>query len=154
MQITPRQTKLNKIINSNKEAYPRNFPNREQIKTLLQEFNISKSLKLDIPSHSYRIAGRVIKRRNLSKHIFLDLFDQTGYIQLLLIKASNPLSSEIENLDLGDCVGVEGELTSNAHQKPILEITDLVLLAKALIEPPDKFKGLKNPEMKYRPREL
>lgn len=131
-----------------------------------------------------KIAGRIIARRDHKQNLFFDLMDQTGTIQLhakrdKIGEKKNPclypqpdgtrccecdtcqesafLScwEDAQDCDLGDMVGVEGTITKGIRSgEPLLLISNWTLLAKALREPPDKFHGLKDPERKYRHREL
>jgi lysyl-tRNA synthetase class 2 len=171
MPINSRQVKLEKLIKSGQPVYPHNFPGRETIKSILWQYNSNTFAKerlipnLDPSKPVYKIAGRLIQRRDHGKNIFFTLMDQTGEIQLLakkecLIKEYEQglfdidLWEQIQNLDLGDMVGITGTLGTNPRGEPLLEISNLVLLAKALKEPGDKFHGITDSETKYRHREL
>jgi len=149
-----RQQKLEKLIN----PYPRNFPDRVSIQSVLHEFKVARDLSLldgNIKNQSYKIAGRISARRDMGKNIFFDLFDQTGSIQLHVKLLDFVEKDDLDlEIDLGDCYGVEGILTSNLRGEPLLLIHNWTLLAKALREPPDKFHGISKPESRYRHREL
>ncbi len=159
--ILSSQTRAEKV---NADSYPRDFPARETIKSLLK----TEPILGHWPPQTKRIAGRISARRKHSKHIFFTIFDQTGEIQILYKKPEKLAFTDLDGveeflefdelvldeLDLGDCIGAEGTLDSNRHGEPILVLSNLILLAKALREPPDKFHGLRNPEMAYRHREL
>ena len=60
----------------------------------------------------------------------------------------------IEDLDIGDLVGVEGDLYVTKRGQLALAVRECVLLAKALRDPPDLFHGIADPEVRYRRREL
>jgi lysyl-tRNA synthetase class II len=160
-----RQKKLDNLIG---EKYPREFPARETIKSVLWQYEGNKFAKeritpnLDPSKPVYNVAGRILARRNMGKNIFFDLMDQTGTIQLHadmtltygVRSGSRLLADLIHECDLGDCVGIEGTMTANPRGEPLLLICNWTLLAKALKEPGDKFHGVKDHEMKYRHREL
>lgn len=156
-----RQEKLEEL----KDPYPANFPGRESIAIVLWYFNERNVVYVDsnppTEPELFKIAGRISARRDHGNNIFFDIFDQTGSIQLHLkplIEGTNFVTYDYYqramNVDLGDMVGVTGTLGSNPRGEPLLEITDFILLAKALREPPDKFHGLTNDGTRYRHREL
>lgn len=150
-------SRLEKLENiPEKDRYPRDFPGRETISEVLNCFVDSKRI--------FKVAGRILSRRDHGNNIFFDLFDQTGTIQLHVPHQSaepkkNPKAipdkawDSIESCDLGDMVGVEGTLGENPRGELLFQVSNWTLLAKALIEPPDKHNGLTNPEVKYRHRE-
>ena len=142
------QSRINKNC-----SYPRDFPDRTSISNLL--LPLDGYIKKD-----FRIAGRILARRNHGNNIFFDLVDQTGAIQLHAKADRNEANGEdwqfdkALEADLGDCVGVTGTLGQNPRGEPLFLISDWTLLAKAIREPPDKHHGLNNPGTKYRHREL
>ncbi|MGI5867841.1 MAG: lysine--tRNA ligase [Kiritimatiellia bacterium] len=101
-----------------------------------------------------RAAGRVMSVRNMGKTVFADLRDGTGRIQLFINK--NHLGDEgfdaFKFIDLGDHVGVEGELFTTRTGEPSIRVEKWTLLAKALQQPPEKFHGLQDVEDRYRQR--
>lgn len=166
---TSRINKLQKIIDSGQVAYPRSFYGRVTIESVLTVSKSNVGIYDDISllkKKNYKIAGRISARRNHGENIFFDIFDQTGSIQLLRTKFIDSYDIEgkiqeelarwenISELDIGDMVGVCGTLGANSRGEPLFLISELVLLAKALKDSPANFHGLKNPEMKYRHREL
>ena len=144
--------------------YPRDFPGRRTIANTLDKYEFLKENNICVGKYNnsiIKIAGRVISRRDMGKNIFFDLMDQTGTIQLLAKRADlengitkGLLWKLINEADLGDCVGIEGTIGQNPRGEPLFIVSDWILLAKAIREPPDKHHGLNNPEMKYRHREL
>jgi lysyl-tRNA synthetase class 2 len=87
---------------------------------------------------------------------FLDLEDRSGRIQLWA--QADRIGPErlalLQDLDLGDIVGAEGEVTRTRRGELSLALDDAVVLAKALRPPPDKHAGLKDPETRSRQRYL
>lgn len=163
-------SRLEKLENIPGKKYPRDFPGRETIDSVLSEqfFNdITHLTSKPAPpiDKIFKIAGRISARRDHGNNIFFDIFDQTGSIQLHAKNDPVPAYNEdeghylesywkaVQECDLGDCVGIEGTLGTNPRGEPLLVISNWILLAKALIEPPDKHKGLTNPEVRYRHRE-
>lgn len=149
--------KLEKLSN----PYPRDFPGRETIKSLTHDFSVARDLKMldgNITKELRKIAGRISARRGHKDNIFFDIFDQTNSIQLhakKLVDGFDPPTwwTAVEEIDIGDMIGVEGALGVSRDGEPLLLIYNFITLAKALKDPPANFHGVKNPELKYRHRE-
>ena len=103
-----------------------------------------------------RAAGRIILRRKKGKLIFMDIRDWTGTIQLFLGK--NQVGEEnwelAQCLDLADIVGVDGELRRTRTGELTIFVEKLHFLCKSIETPPDKHKGLHDPELRLRMRYL
>ena len=101
-----------------------------------------------------RVAGRVLAVRNFGKAAFLDLRDGTGKMQVYVRK--NLVGEEafglFELTDLGDIIGVEGELGKTKTGEVSVFANGYRLLSKALLPPPEKWHGLKDVELRYRRR--
>jgi lysyl-tRNA synthetase class 2 len=126
-------------------TFPKRFPERDEIAVVREE-----SAKLE-PGASddgarFRLAGRVMARRDLGKLMFLDLVDRSGRMQLLVRGGVD--------IDLGDIVGVVGRPTKTRRGEPSLEVDELELLAKIRAPLPDTFHGLTDVEARYRRRYL
>jgi lysyl-tRNA synthetase class 2 len=129
-------------------ALPKRFPDREEIATVRVE-----AAELEPAAEGereYRIAGRVLARRDLGKLMFLDLVDRSGRIQLLV----RPEGLGGVDLDLGDLVGVSGVATKTKRGEPSLAVRELHLLGKIRTPLPDTFHGLTDTEARYRRRYL
>ena len=101
-----------------------------------------------------RVAGRIVLQRKQGKLIFLTLKDWTGEIQIFIGK--NQVGDEAWELalcfDLGDLVGVDGEFKKTQTGELTIFASSLTFLSKSLETPPDKFKGLNDPELRSRLR--
>lgn len=101
-----------------------------------------------------RAAGRIMLQRGQGKLTFLNIQDWTGGIQLFVGK--NQVGEEnwqlIQCLDLGDLVGVEGELRRTNTGELSIFADRIYLLCKTLDPPPAKHKGLQDPELRQRRR--
>ncbi|MDI3281492.1 MAG: lysine--tRNA ligase [Bacillota bacterium] len=103
-----------------------------------------------------RLAGRLMALRLHGKAAFADLQDESGRIQLharLDRLGEGPFRAFIE-LDLGDVVGVEGQLFRTRRGEVTVELASFRLLAKALHPLPEKWHGLKDVDLRYRQRYL
>ena len=103
-----------------------------------------------------RAAGRIVLQRKTGKLIFADLRDWTGQIQLFIGK--NQVGPEAwavaDCLDLGDLVGVDGELKRTNTGELTIFVDGLRFLAKSVTPHPDKHHGLSDPETRQRQRYL
>ena len=103
-----------------------------------------------------RVAGRVVSRRGHGKLRFVTIQDTTGAVQLMFQADHIPAdAAAIEALvDLGDWVGVTGEVISSRRGELSIDVRSLEILAKALRPLPDKWHGLNEAETRYRQREV
>lgn len=100
------------------------------------------------------VSGRLMSKRGMGKVIFCDLQDIAGRIQLYL-KFDEMEESNFEacrKLDIGDIVGVHGDVFRTQRGEISVRAHDVTLLSKALLPLPDKFHGLTNVETRYRQR--
>ena len=103
-----------------------------------------------------RVAGRIVLLRRQGKLSFATLRDRSGDLQLFLTEeamgqASYPL---VEELDLGDIVGAEGTVVTTKRGELSVRVEQLTLLTKAVRPMPEKWHGLKDPELQQRKRHL
>ena len=103
-----------------------------------------------------RAAGRIVLRRPSGKVHWLQIRDWTGTIQVMIGK--NQVGDEnfalAQCLDLGDIIGVDGELKRTMKGELTIFAEDLKFLTKAIATPPEKHKGLADPELRQRMRYL
>ncbi|MDR2763201.1 MAG: lysine--tRNA ligase [Planctomycetaceae bacterium] len=101
-----------------------------------------------------RAAGRIILQRKKGKLIFLDLWDWTGKIQVLI--GANQVGEKNWELaqcfDLGDIIGVDGELMITRAGELSIAAESLMFLSKSIETPPAKFHGLTDPDLRSRMR--
>lgn len=99
------------------------------------------------------IAGRVLGRRGHGKVTFLDIQDPSGRIQAFMKKDNlEDVYEEIKLLDIGDIVGVKGEVFKTKMGEISIRAEEFVILTKSLQILPEKFHGLKDPDLRYRQR--
>ena len=103
-----------------------------------------------------RVAGRLALLRDLGGLVFATLRDRTGTIQLFVdAAAADPdVPTAFAALDRGDWVGVEGTVMTTRRGELSVAVESVALLGKALVEPPDKHRGLTDVETRYRERYL
>ena len=100
------------------------------------------------------VSGRLMTKRGMGKVMFCDLQDAVGRIQIYLkIDEMDEATFErCRKLDIGDIVGVHGDVFRTQRGEISVRAHEVVLLAKALLPLPDKFHGLTNLETRYRQR--
>ena len=123
---------------------PKRFPDRDEIGVVRARADALEPGAHD-ETQEFRLAGRVMARREMGKITFLDLVDRSGRIQLLAGKV---------DVDLGDIVGVSGHPAKSRRGEPSLQVVELELLAKIRAPLPDIFHGLTDTEARYRKRYL
>lgn len=102
------------------------------------------------------VAGRVVLARRFGKLVFFTLRDRTGDIQLFC--AEDELGpgrfALLEEVDLGDIVGARGHVMTTKKGELSVRVGELTLLTKALRPLPEKWHGLKDPDLQQRRRYL
>lgn len=103
-----------------------------------------------------RAAGRIMLLRRAGKIMFIDIRDWTGKIQVLVGKAQvGDRNWELAQcFDLGDIIGVDGELKRTKTGELTIFADDLHFLTKCIETPPEKWHGLADPELRNRMRYL
>jgi lysyl-tRNA synthetase class 2 len=152
-----RRAKLERLRAEGVDPYPRTgWPERTKIESILAAHDAEALGEGEHSQWTYRIAGRLVGRRGHGKTAFLDIRDLTGSIQAYarLDSLGEEAYGRIDDLDIGDAVGVEGDLHVTKRGQLAIAVRECVLLAKALRDPPDLFHGIADPETRYRRREL
>jgi lysyl-tRNA synthetase, class II len=102
-----------------------------------------------------RAAGRIVLHRDKGKLQFIDIRDMTGQIQLFVGQQQVGDDWELAKcLDLGDIIGVDGELRRTKTGEISIFAHRLTILTKSLAAPPEKHHGLTDPELRHRLRYL
>ncbi|MDR2770439.1 MAG: lysine--tRNA ligase [Clostridiales Family XIII bacterium] len=99
-------------------------------------------------------AGRIMANRHMGKASYIDIQDQEGRIQVYVRQdAITPEEYEIFlSYDIGDIIGVEGVVFKTRHGEISIRAERIALLTKSLQILPNKFRGLKDTELRYRMR--
>lgn len=140
-----RLKKLEKIRALGINPYPTNFDKKQTVaQTREMEGKVVKT------------AGKLFSFRTHGNIAFADLKDETGKIQLFFKKQDlGPENyKNLELLDIGDYVGVEGTVTKTIAGELSIIPTSYTLLSKSLLPLPNQWYGLKDVEARYRQRYL
>lgn len=118
---------------------------KEEFKDLPNETDSGKQVAL---------AGRMMSKRVMGKASFAHLRDDKGDIQLYVRRdeLGEEAYAAFKKLDVGDIIGVKGEVFRTKTGELSVRATELTLLAKSLRPLPEKFHGLTDTEMRYRQR--
>jgi lysyl-tRNA synthetase class 2 len=151
-----RREKLKKLREAGIEPYVYKFEPTHKIKTVIEKFDELKKERIIL-------AGRVISKRVFGKLIFSHIRDETGDIQIACEKNTTRFSNGDPSrgiemvkkfVDIGDIVGVEGNLFLTRTGEKTLLAENLKILSKGLLPLPEKWHGLKDKELRYRQRYL
>lgn len=103
-----------------------------------------------------RMAGRLLTIREMGKSVFADLHDGTDRFQIYVRK--NDIGEDsfaaFKLLDLGDVIGIDGEMFTTKMGEPTVKVSTWTLLSKSLLPLPEKWHGLQDVDTRYRKRYL
>ncbi|NPA49873.1 MAG: lysine--tRNA ligase [Thermodesulfobacteria bacterium] len=155
--LKARRAKAEELESQGVPLFPNDFRPEDKAGAIKEIFaNYSNEELAKIPA-SFRVAGRLMARRDFGKAIFAHIQDETGRIQIFLKK--DELGPEKFKLfkkyfDLGDIIGVEGPLFRTKTGELTILAKEVVLVTKALRPLPEKYHGLQDVELRYRRRYL
>jgi lysyl-tRNA synthetase class 2 len=109
-----------------------------------------------LKGQSVNVAGRVMAIRGHGKAAFFDIQDQEGRIQVYIKKdnVDQQVFQLFGSLDIGDIVGIKGEVFRTHKGEISVSLEHMTMLAKSLMPLPEKWHGLKDVEIRYRQRYL
>ena len=101
-----------------------------------------------------KVAGRLMSKRGQGKVMFCDLQDRTGRIQIFvkIDELGEEEYNRFKKYDIGDIVGVEGEVFKTKTEEISIRAKAVTLLSKSLLPLPNKFHGLTDKEARFRQR--
>lgn len=102
------------------------------------------------------VAGRLMSKRGQGKVVFSDIYDKDGKIQLFLKidKVGEENLKQYKTLDIGDWVAATGEVFTTKTGEVSVNVNTFELTCKSLKPLPEKWHGLKDPDLRYRQREV
>ncbi|MBV9554558.1 MAG: lysine--tRNA ligase [Alphaproteobacteria bacterium] len=145
-----RRQKLEALRELGIDPYPVGFARTDEAAALEQRY-------AGLPAgeetgDTVRVAGRIRALRNSG--MFIDLHDASGKIQVFSHKDHLPHDeiAKLRLLDIGDVIGVEGQVRRTPRGELTVNATALTMLSKALRPLPEKYHGLSDIELRYRQR--
>ena len=108
----------------------------------------------EMEGQEVRLAGRLMSKRGMGKAVFSDLQDGAGRIQLYvrIDDVGEEALAAFKKYDIGDIVGVEGEVFRTKRGEISIKAKTITLLSKSLLPLPEKFHGLTDVETRCRQR--
>ena len=108
----------------------------------------------ELEGKTVTLAGRLMSKRGMGKVTFCDLQDKTGRIQLYVRfdAMDEEAFRRFKKNDIGDIVGVKGDVFKTERGEISLRVHEATLLSKSLLPLPEKFHGLTDRETRYRQR--
>ncbi|NLC02946.1 MAG: lysine--tRNA ligase, partial [Tissierellia bacterium] len=143
-----RREKLKELIQKGKDPFlVEKFDYTHYSKDIHEKFE-------ELEGEKVAIAGRIMSRRGHGKVSFIDLQDSEGRIQLFIKQDAigEEAYSDLSLLDIGDIVGIQGEVFKTQAGEVSIRVSELLLMTKSLQILPEKFHGLKDQDLRYRQR--
>ena len=128
------------------------YPERYEV-----NYDLNKASELEDGVTGVRVAGRIILMRKMGKMSFLTIGDINGKIQVSVkvdMIGEEKYQEFKANYDLGDFIGVEGEVFTTHTGEKTIRASEITFLGKALKPLPEKFHGVEDLEKIYRERYL
>ncbi len=151
-----RVTKLERIRANGIDPYPARFHRSYDAAAATALFEgLEKTEPPDEKLQNISLAGRITSMRTMGKAAFLDLQDSSGIIQALLRQNNLEAGFDlIKDLDIGDHLGVRGNLIRTRTGQVTIDAMELTVTAKGMRPLPEKWHGLRDVETRYRQRYL
>jgi lysyl-tRNA synthetase class 2 len=154
--LEERRRKLDELREQN-IAYINNYIPAHKANELHDLYgHLSKEALEDKKIIDLSIAGRIVLKRVMGNASFVTIRDGSGDIQAYISKNNlDPdLYKNFKSWDLGDIIGISGNLFKTKTEELTIEAHSIVLITKSLRPMPEKHKGLADIEIKYRQRYL
>ncbi|MBR2743362.1 MAG: lysine--tRNA ligase [Clostridia bacterium] len=146
--VRVRREKLKELVSKGKDPFEEvKFERTSYTDAILKNFDTMEG-------STVRIAGRIMSKRDMGKASFADLSDRFGKIQLYVRvnELGEDVYAEFKKLDIGDIIGVEGEVFRTRRGEISVKLSSFTLLTKSLLPLPEKFHGLRDTDLRYRQR--
>ncbi|MCU0282861.1 MAG: bifunctional lysylphosphatidylglycerol synthetase/lysine--tRNA ligase LysX [Candidatus Nanopelagicales bacterium] len=154
-QVRVRRAKLDRLRERGIEAYPVGYPRTHTLAAVRAE---AGELEPDTRTgREVAITGRILLKRDTGKLSFATLRDGSGDLQVMVDLAGvgeEQLEHWKHDIDLGDHVGVTGEVITSKRGELTVRASSFALTSKSLRPLPDKHKGLTDPEARVRARHV
>lgn len=136
--------------------FPNQFKRTHLAEELHQSYDSASLEELTEKALDVQVAGRIMLKRIMGKISFVTLQDMSGQIQLVLQKdrLGEDLYMAFKDYDIGDIVGVAGQVSKTKKGELSIKATELQILTKSLRPLPEKWQGLADAEIRARQRYL
>lgn len=149
-----RRDKLDELRSLGIDPFGGKYERTHAAGNIVKEYDSLTKEELEEKAVQATIAGRLIAKRVMGKASFAHIQDLTGKIQIYVRQdsLSEQKYAAFNLLDLGDIVGVTGEIFKTKTGEISIKAADIEVLSKSLYPLPDKYHGLKDVELRYRQR--
>ncbi|GIP55717.1 lysine--tRNA ligase [Paenibacillus vini] len=149
-----RRDKLDELRGLGVDPFGGKYERTAMAGDILKQYDGLTKEELEEKQLKVSIAGRIMAKRVMGKASFAHIQDLSGKIQIYVRQDSVPETeyAAFGVLDLGDIVGVTGEVFKTKTGETTIKAENLVVLSKSLYPLPDKYHGLKDVELRYRQR--
>jgi lysyl-tRNA synthetase, class II len=154
--LEQRKEKIQQLKDLNIKLFPNDFKVSHTIKEIMEMVESSADTDAVKPVQTFTVAGRMIAVNRFGKASFIRFRDRTGQLQAYIRKdfAGNDAYALFKQLDVGDFIGLSGEMFQTKTGEWTLLAKAIRLLSKSYRPLPEKFHGLRDPEKRYRQRYL
>ncbi len=128
-----RLDKRSSLLEGGVNPYPYSFETSHTVETLVSDFD-----RLEEEKATVTIAARLLSTRKMGKSWFIDIIDRGERFQTYVRKgeASDETAELVPNLDIGDWVGVKGEVFKTRSEEPTILVREMVCLGKSVADVP------------------
>ncbi|MFC1884038.1 lysine--tRNA ligase [Thermodesulfobacteriota bacterium] len=156
MEAVDSDDKIEKLKELGVSLYPAGFRPDMKISEIQERFGHLGKDELDGESKSYKVAGRVMARRDFGKASFIQIKDMTGRLQAYIRKdkVNESKFTVFKLMDVGDFIGIKGSIFRTKTNELTILAEDIELLCKSRRPLPEKWHGLTDIETRYRQRYL
>jgi lysyl-tRNA synthetase, class II len=149
--VDDRRAKLERLRAQGIDPFPHQFESVVPTSTVIDGLEPGEET-----DRAYRVAGRMVARRDQGGAAFIDLVDREGKLQLHAKRdvLGDESFDTLVSLDIGDVIGVDGTAFKTRRGQLSLLVGDWKLLAKSLRDVPKEYYGVEDVETRYRHREV
>ncbi|MNW46074.1 Lysine--tRNA ligase [compost metagenome] len=149
-----RREKLDELRGLGIDPFGNKYTRTHMAGDIISQYDELTKEELEEKNVEVTVAGRIMAKRVMGKASFAHIQDLSGKIQIYVRQDSTPEDkyAAFSILDLGDIVGVTGEVFKTKTGETTIKVKDLEVLSKSLYPLPDKYHGLKDVELRYRQR--
>lgn len=155
--IEKRKEKIEELRSIGVDPFPNDFKPLHESGTVLSSYGNLSEKELKNLSQEFSFAGRVIALRDFGKSVFFHIMDRTGKIQGYIrrdVVGDENLKFFKRFIDIGDFIGIRGDLFKTKTGELTVNVKDFKLLTKTMRPLPEKWHGLKDVETRFRQRYL
>ncbi|MEX0998406.1 MAG: lysine--tRNA ligase [Thermodesulfobacteriota bacterium] len=156
-QFEQRKEKLEQLKDSGINPFANDFKPAHLGSDLISKYGELSEDEIKEQTEEFSLAGRVMAIRDFGKSLFFHIADRSGRIQGYIkrdVVGEDEHKAFKKFVDLGDFVGIKGNLFKTRTGELTLNVTEYKFLTKSLHPLPEKWHGLKDVEVRYRQRYL